>query len=127
MTGGGVRDADTLVLAPRQSRPPTWTGRRTSSSRGRASGSAGSPLQANPTVWEVLWSPLVEEVTDDGRQLLAIGRAFLWRRVADTYGRYAQDQLDRVAARRQPTGQTNHKQAMHMIRLLHAGGTRAAH
>lgn len=78
-------------------------------------------LQANPTVLELLWSPLVEQVTDDGRQLLAIRRAFLSRRVADTYGRYARDQLDRVAARRQRTGQTNHKQAMHMIRLLHAG------
>jgi uncharacterized protein len=32
-----------------------------------------------------------------------------------------QDQLDRVAAGRQQTGRTNHKQAMHMIRLLHAG------
>nr|WP_296076310.1 nucleotidyltransferase domain-containing protein [uncultured Actinoplanes sp.] len=78
-------------------------------------------LQANPTVLEVLWSPLIEQVTDDGRQLLAIRRAFLSRRVADTYGRYAQDQLDRVAARRERTGQTNHKQAMHMIRLLYAG------
>lgn len=78
-------------------------------------------LQANPTVLEVLWSPLVERVTDDGRQLSAIRRAFLSRRIADTYGRYARDQLDRVAARRQRTGQTNHKQAMHMIRLLYAG------
>ena len=78
-------------------------------------------LQANPTVLEVLWSPLLDKVTDDGRQLLAIRQAFLSRRVADTYGRYAQDQLDRVSARRQRTGQTNHKQAMHMIRLLHAG------
>jgi uncharacterized protein len=78
-------------------------------------------LQANPTVLEVLWSPLVEQVTDDGRHLLAIRRSFLSRRVADTYGRYAQDQLDRVAARRLRTGQTNHKQAMHMIRLLYAG------
>jgi uncharacterized protein len=78
-------------------------------------------LQANPTVLEVLWSPLVEHVTADGRQLLAIRSAFLSRRVADTYGRYAQDQLDRVAARRQRTGQINYKQAMHMIRLLYAG------
>ncbi|MEH1130710.1 nucleotidyltransferase domain-containing protein [Micromonospora sp. CPCC 206061] len=78
-------------------------------------------LQANPTVLEVLWSPLVEKVTDEGRELLAVRRAFLSRRVADTYGRYAQDQLDRVAARRERTGQTNHKQAMHMIRLLYAG------
>jgi predicted nucleotidyltransferase len=78
-------------------------------------------LQANPTVLEVLWSPLVEAVTDDGRQLLACRRAFLSKRVADTYGRYAQDQLDRVAAGRQRTGRINHKQAMHMIRLLLAG------
>ena len=78
-------------------------------------------LQANPTVLEVLWSPLVEAVTADGQQLLAVRRAFLSRRVADTYGSYARDQLDRVASRRQRTGQTNHKQAMHMIRLLYAG------
>jgi predicted nucleotidyltransferase len=78
-------------------------------------------LQANPTVLEVLWSPLVEQVTADGQQLLATRRAFLSRRVADTYGSYARDQLNRVAARRERTGQTNHKQAMHMIRLLFAG------
>jgi predicted nucleotidyltransferase len=78
-------------------------------------------LQANPTVLEVLWSPLVETITADGEQLLAAWRAFLSRRVAETYGSYARDQLDRVAARRQRTGQTNHKRAMHMIRLLLAG------
>ncbi|GIF13422.1 nucleotidyltransferase domain-containing protein [Actinoplanes teichomyceticus] len=78
-------------------------------------------VQANPTVLEVLWSPLVERLTPDGEQLLAARRAFLSRRVAATYGNYARDQLDRVAARRARTGETNHKQAMHMIRLLIAG------
>jgi predicted nucleotidyltransferase len=78
-------------------------------------------LQANPTVLEVLWSPLVDTITADGQQLRAVRRAFLSRRVADTYGNYARDQLDRVAARRERTGETNHKQAMHMIRLLIAG------
>jgi len=78
-------------------------------------------LQANPTVLEVLWSPLIEQVTDDGRELLAARGAFLSRRVAETYGNYARDQLDRVAARRARTGEINHKQAMHMIRLLMAG------
>jgi predicted nucleotidyltransferase len=78
-------------------------------------------LQANPTVLEVLWSPLVERVTPLGRELLAVRGAFLSRRVADTYGSYARDQLRRVADRRERTGETNHKQAMHMIRLLHAG------
>ncbi|MBG0565981.1 nucleotidyltransferase domain-containing protein [Actinoplanes aureus] len=77
--------------------------------------------QANPTVLEVLWSPLVETVTPDGSQLLAVRDAFLSRRVAETYGGYARDQLARVVSRRERTGETNHKQAMHMIRLLLAG------
>ena len=78
-------------------------------------------LQANPTVLEVLWSPLVETITDDGRALREVRRAFLSRRVAETYGNYARDQLARVRARRERTGETNHKQAMHMLRLLLAG------
>ncbi|GLY03102.1 nucleotidyltransferase domain-containing protein [Actinoplanes sp. NBRC 101535] len=78
-------------------------------------------LQANPTVLEVLWSPIVETVTPDGEALLARRGAFLSARVADTYGNYAQDQLKRVTARRARTGETNHKQAMHMLRLLMAG------
>jgi predicted nucleotidyltransferase len=78
-------------------------------------------LQGNPTVLEVLWSPLITTVTADGEHLLATRQAFLSRRVADTYGAYARDQLKRVDARRRRTGETNHKQAMHMIRLLLAG------
>jgi predicted nucleotidyltransferase len=78
-------------------------------------------MQANPTVLEVLWSPLITQLTPDGRELLDTRAAFLSRRVADTYGAYARDQLKRVDARRSRTGDTNHKQAMHMIRLLLAG------
>jgi hypothetical protein len=78
-------------------------------------------LQANPTVLEVLWSPIVEHVTADGTELLGVRQAFLSRKVAQTYGAYARDQLTRVRARRERTGETNHKQAMHMIRLLLAG------
>ncbi|MET0956526.1 MAG: nucleotidyltransferase domain-containing protein [Cryobacterium sp.] len=78
-------------------------------------------LQANPTVLEVLWSPLIEHITEDGEALLATRAAFLSRRVADTYGNYARDQLKRVESRQSRTGETNHKQAMHMIRLLMAG------
>ena len=77
--------------------------------------------QGNPTVLEVLWSPLVEQIDDLGRDLLSVRRAFLSRRVAQTYGAYARDQLTKVANRRDRTGETNHKQAMHMIRLLLAG------
>ncbi len=78
-------------------------------------------LQANPTVLEVLWSPVTEQITPDGEQLRAMRGAFLSRRVYDTYGNYARDQLDKVASRRARTGETNHKQAMHMVRLLMAG------
>ena len=78
-------------------------------------------LQGNPTVLEVLWSPLITQLAPDGRELLAVRSAFLSRRVAATYGAYARDQLKRVDARRRRTGETNHKQAMHMIRLLLAG------
>lgn len=78
-------------------------------------------LQANPTVLEVLWSPLVEHATADGHELLGARTAFLSRHVAHTYGAYARDQLKRVAVRRARTGETNRKQAMHMIRLLLAG------
>jgi predicted nucleotidyltransferase len=78
-------------------------------------------LAANPTVLEVLWSPLVEQINDDGHDLRRVRQAFLSSRVAQTYGGYAHDQLTRVQARRDRTGETNHKQAMHMIRLLLAG------
>ena len=78
-------------------------------------------LQANPTVLEVLWSPLIETLTDQGETLRAARRAFLSSKVAETYGGYARDQLTKVANRRDRTGETNFKQAMHMIRLLLAG------
>ncbi|AGL17516.1 DNA polymerase beta superfamily protein [Actinoplanes sp. N902-109] len=78
-------------------------------------------LQANPTVLETLWSPLVEHRTPDGQHLLRVRQAFLSRRVADTYGGYARDQLHRADAHRTRTGHTNGKQAMHMLRLLMAG------
>jgi predicted nucleotidyltransferase len=78
-------------------------------------------LQANPTVLEVLWSPLVEKITPIGSALVAVRSAFLSSRVFQTYGAYASDQLKKVSARRERTGETNYKQAMHMIRLLMAG------
>jgi predicted nucleotidyltransferase len=78
-------------------------------------------LQANPTVLEVLWSPLVTFRNADGDALVAVRHAFLSQRVAETYGSYARDQLTKVANRRERTGEINFKQAMHMVRLLMAG------
>lgn len=81
----------------------------------------GLALAANPTVLEVLWSPLVEVLTDVGRGLLAVRPALLSRRVAETYGRYAADQLAKLSSARERTGEVRWKQAMHMLRLLMAG------
>lgn len=78
-------------------------------------------LQANPTVLECLWSPLVTHITAPGKELLAIRGAFLSQRVGQSYGSYAQDQLKRLEAARRKTGEVKWKQAMHMIRLLMAG------
>jgi predicted nucleotidyltransferase len=78
-------------------------------------------VQANPTVLECLWSPIVEVVTATGSELLAIRQAFLSQRLARSYGSYAQDQLRRIEAVRARTGEVKWKQAMHMARLLMAG------
>jgi hypothetical protein len=78
-------------------------------------------LQANPTVLECLWSPLVEVVTDTGRELLDLRPALLSRRVSRTYGSYARDQFRRLDSARRRTGEVRWKQAMHMVRLLMAG------
>ncbi|MDT5027065.1 MAG: uncharacterized protein QOE61_3491 [Micromonosporaceae bacterium] len=79
-------------------------------------------LQANPTVLECLWSPIVEQVTETGRELLAIRQAFVSQRAADSYGDYARDQMRRLDSTRRRTGEVRWKQAMHMVRLLMCGG-----
>ena len=78
-------------------------------------------LQANPTVLECLWSPLVEAVTPVGAELVAVRKAFLSRKVAHTYGDYAADQLQKLEAVLTRHGEIRWKQAMHMVRLLMAG------
>lgn len=78
-------------------------------------------VQANPTVLECLWSPIVEHIDKTGHELLAIRQAFLSQRLARSYGSYAQDQLRRLEAVRSRTGEVKWKQAMHMARLLMAG------
>ncbi|GIH81330.1 DNA polymerase beta superfamily protein [Planobispora longispora] len=73
-------------------------------------------LEANPTVLECLWSPLVEHVTPAGEDLLSIRRAFLSRRARRTFSGYADAQFRRLDPER-----PKWKQAMHMIRLMLSG------
>ncbi|MFE3454009.1 DNA polymerase beta superfamily protein [Nonomuraea sp. NPDC059194] len=73
-------------------------------------------LEANPTVLETLWSPLVELVTPAGVRLLGLRKAFLSQRAHQTFARYADAQF-----RRLDPAAPRWKQAMHMIRLLLSG------
>lgn len=73
-------------------------------------------LQANPTVLECLWSPVVEVMTPTGRRLRELRGAFVSRRAQRTFAGYADDQF-----RRLDPAAPKWKQAMHMLRLLLSG------
>ncbi|MEU5780975.1 nucleotidyltransferase domain-containing protein [Micromonospora lupini] len=79
-------------------------------------------LAANPTVLEVLHSPLVETCTPLGAELRALTPAFLSRRVADTYLRYATAQFGKAERGIARSGAPIWRHVMHLIRLLTAGG-----
>lgn len=73
-------------------------------------------LEANPTVLECLWSPIVELITPEGERLRELRRAFLSQRAHQTFAAYAEAQF-----RRLDPANPKWKQAMHMIRLLMSG------
>ncbi|MFI7127101.1 DNA polymerase beta superfamily protein [Nonomuraea sp. NPDC050153] len=73
-------------------------------------------LEANPTVLECLWSPIVEVITPAGRRLRELRGAFLSERARQTFVGYADSQF-----RRLDPAAPKWKQAMHMIRLLLSG------
>lgn len=78
-------------------------------------------LKANPTVLEFLWSPLVEQLTSTGSELLAIRQAFLSLRARDSYIGYAESQFRRVDADFRRDGKPKWKHVMHCLRLLLSG------
>ncbi|GAA3658846.1 nucleotidyltransferase domain-containing protein [Nonomuraea antimicrobica] len=73
-------------------------------------------LDANPTVLECLWSPIVEVITPAGRRLRELREAFLSERAQRSFIGYAEAQFRRLDPER-----PNWKQAMHMVRLLLSG------
>lgn len=75
-------------------------------------------LRANPNVLECLHSPLVEHVTDTGRELIALRGAFLSRQAHDTFARYALGQRKKLEADVRVHGAPRWKHAMHLLRLL---------
>ncbi|MEV0236710.1 nucleotidyltransferase domain-containing protein [Nonomuraea sp. NPDC050786] len=73
-------------------------------------------LEANPTVLECLWSPIVEVITPAGRRLRDLRAAFLSERARQSFAGYAAAQF-----RRLDPAAPKWKQAMHMMRLLLSG------
>ncbi|MFE1955028.1 DNA polymerase beta superfamily protein [Streptomyces sp. NPDC059524] len=75
-------------------------------------------LRANPNVLECLHSPIVERITDTGRELLGLRDAFLSRQAHDTFARYALGQRKKLEADVRTHGAPRWKHAMHLLRLL---------
>ncbi|KOU26909.1 DNA polymerase beta superfamily protein [Streptomyces sp. WM6368] len=75
-------------------------------------------LRANPNILECLHSPLVEEVTPVGEELLALRGAFLSRRAHTSFSRYAASQHGKLLADVRVHGAPRWKHAMHLLRLL---------
>jgi predicted nucleotidyltransferase len=81
----------------------------------------GLALDANPTVLECLWSPLVEQVTGIGRELLAVRESLLSRHAHRTFLRYAESQFGRLQTDLRARGEPRWKHVMHLLRLLISG------
>lgn len=75
-------------------------------------------LRANPNVLECLHSPLVEQVDDTGRELLALRGAFLSRLAHQSFAGYALGQRRKLDADVRQYGAPRWKHAMHLLRLL---------
>ncbi|MGW6027759.1 nucleotidyltransferase domain-containing protein [Streptomyces sp. NPDC055099] len=75
-------------------------------------------LRANPNVLECLHSPLVEHVTDTGRELLDLRDAFLSRQAHTTFVGYSLGQHKKLEADVRLHGAPRWKHAMHLLRLL---------
>ncbi|WHM39417.1 nucleotidyltransferase domain-containing protein [Streptomyces sp. BPTC-684] len=75
-------------------------------------------LRANPNILECLHSPLVEQVDDTGRELLALRDAFLSRRAHATFTGYALSQRKKLEADVRQYGAPRWKHAMHLVRLM---------
>ncbi|MFB6618622.1 DNA polymerase beta superfamily protein [Streptomyces sp. NPDC056367] len=75
-------------------------------------------LRANPNILECLHSPLVEEATPVGEELLSLRGAFLSRRAHTSFSRYAASQRGKLLADVRVHEAPRWKHAMHLLRLL---------
>ncbi len=80
-------------------------------------------LKANPNILECLYTPLVEQATELGNELLTIRETFLSRLVYTTYNGYVLSQFKLLERDLRVKGDIKWKHAMHLIRLLLSGIT----
>lgn len=78
-------------------------------------------LKANPNVLECLYTPLVEQVTPLGQELLEMRDIFLTRIVYQTYNGYVMSQFKKMQTDIKNQGKVKWKHVMHLIRLLISG------
>lgn len=78
-------------------------------------------LKANPNVLECLNTPLVQQVTPIGQELLGLRDAFLSRLVHQTYNGYVLSQFKKLEGDLRSKGAPKWKHVMHLIRLLLSG------
>lgn len=78
-------------------------------------------LKANPNVLECLYSPIVEDVTPLGEELLAMREAFLSKLVFQTFSGYVASQFKKMQTDIRNQGRVKWKHVMHLIRLLLSG------
>lgn len=81
----------------------------------------GMALKANPNILECLFSPMVEQVTPLGEELLAMRGAFLSRMIFQTFNGYALSQFKKIEQDLRGSGPIKWKHAMHLLRLLLTG------
>lgn len=78
-------------------------------------------LKANPNVLECLYSPIIEDVTPLGEELLAMRDVFLSKLVFQTYSGYVASQFKKMQTDIRNQGRVKWKHVMHLIRLLLSG------
>ncbi len=80
-------------------------------------------LKANPNVLEVLYTPLVEDISPLMEELLAIRQIFLSKLAYQTFNGYVVSQFKKIEQDLRTQGVIRWKHAMHLLRLLLSGIT----
>lgn len=78
-------------------------------------------LKANPNVLECLYSPIVENITPLGEELLGMREAFLSKLIFQTFSGYVASQFKKMQTDIRNQGRVKWKHVMHLIRLLLSG------